>query len=126
MPDQEKTEPKNHVSDVTGAPDALGPIATKIIYEDDRIRVWDQRIEPGTSTGPHHHELPYALVTVEGSTLDVLPVPGYPTLHGDEQLTVELEDRTAGILASGSVEEAVNTGDRAYRAVLVEFKDGMD
>ncbi len=117
MSDREKAAPED------GTPDPLGPIATKILYEDDRIRIWDQRIAPGTSTGPHHHALPYALVTVDGSTLDVLPVEGYPTLHGDEKLTVELEDRTAGILESGSVEEAINTGDRTYRAVLVEFKD---
>ena len=102
----------------------LGPIATKLIFEDERVRVWDQVIEPDGTTGPHHHALPYALVTVEGSSLDVLPVSGYPMMHGEEKLSVELEDRTAGILEAGSYEEAINTGDRAYRAILVEFKDG--
>ena len=100
----------------------LGPIATKLLFEDERVRVWDQLIEPGSSTGPHYHALPYALVTVEGSTLDVLPVPGHPMMHGEEALTVDLEDRTAGILEAGSYEEAINKGDRPYRAILVEFK----
>ena len=71
---------------------ALGPIATRLLYEDERVRVWDQLIEPGESTGPHHHALPYALVTVEGAPLDVLPVDGYPMLHGAEKLSVDLED----------------------------------
>ena len=101
---------------------ALGPIATRLLYEDERVRVWDQLIEPGESTGPHHHALPYALVTVEGAPLDVLPVDGYPMLHGAEKLSVDLEDRTASILEAGSYEDAINTGERPYRAILVEFK----
>lgn len=102
----------------------LGPIATRIVYEDERVRVWDQVIGPGATTGPHKHELPYALVTVAGSSLDVVPVPGYPALHGDERISVDIESRTAGVLPEGSVEEAINTGDRTYRAILVEFKQG--
>ena len=105
-----------------GTTTELGPIATKLLFEDERVRVWDQLIEPGATTGAHHHALPYALVTVEGSTLDVLPVPGHPMAHGDETMTVDLEDRTAGILEAGSYEEAINKGDRPYRAILVEFK----
>lgn len=100
----------------------LGPIATRVVYEDERVRVWDQVIEPGATTGPHEHALPYALVTVEGSSLDVLPVPGYPALHSEEPISVEIESQSAGILPAGSVEEAINTGAKTYRAILVEFK----
>ena len=101
----------------------LGPIATRIVYEDERVRVWDQVIGSGKTTGPHAHELPYALVTVSGSSLDVVPVPGYPALHSDETLSVEIESQTAGVLPAGSVEDAINTGDQTYRAILVEFKE---
>lgn len=101
----------------------LGPIATRVVYEDERVRVWDQVIAPGQSTGPHVHELPYALVTVEGSSLDVAPVPGYRAMHSDEIPSVEIESQTAAVLPSGSVEEAVNTGDQTYHAILVEFKE---
>lgn len=104
-------------------PANLGPIATRVVYEDERVRVWDQLIEPGATTGPHHHTLPYALVTVEGSSLDVFPIPGHPMIHGQETLSVDIESRTAGVLPEGSVEEAINTGDRPYRAILVEFKN---
>ncbi len=100
----------------------LGPIATRIVYEDERVRVWDQVIEPGAATGPHRHELPYALVTVTGSSLDVVPVPGHPTLHGDERISIEIESQTAAVLPEGSVEDAFNTGDQTYHAILVEFK----
>lgn len=104
----------------------LGPIATRLLFEDERVRVWDQVIEPGATTGPHRHECPYALVTVEGADLEMIPVPGYPLAHGEggERLAVTLEDQSAGILPGGAVEDALNVGDRPYRAILVEFKQG--
>ena len=58
--------------DVATCPPPLGPIATRVVFEDERVRVWEQVIEPGASTGPHRHDATYAPVTVEGSTLDVL------------------------------------------------------
>jgi hypothetical protein len=112
------------MSDEATGTTALGPIATRVVYEDDRVRIWDQVIEPGTTTGPHRHELPYALVTVEGSTLEVLPVPGFTPVHGNDPISVSLDDRTAGVIPGGSVEDAHNTGDTTYRAILVEFKHG--
>jgi len=110
------------IEPVDGERTSLGPIATRVLFEDARIRVWEQVIEPGGTTGPHEHALPYALVTVEGASLDVIPVPGYPALHGTDTISVDIEDETASILPAGSIEEALNTGDRTYRAVLVEFK----
>lgn len=101
---------------------ALGPIATRVLYEDERVRIWDQVIEPGSSIGPHRHDLRYALVTVDGGSLEVAPVPGYPAIHGEEKISVEMESETAEILPEGSVEDAANVGERTYRAILVEFK----
>jgi hypothetical protein len=49
-------------------------------------------------------------------------VPGYPALHSEEPISVEIESQTAGILPAGSIEEAINTGDKTYHAILVEFK----
>jgi hypothetical protein len=116
----------SRADDPTGEGDrpALGPIATRILYEDDQVRIWDQRIPPGTATGPHHRALPYALVNVAGARLEVGPVAGYPAMHGDERLSVELQDRTAMILEAGAYEDAFNPDERAYRAILVEFKQG--
>ncbi len=110
------------MSEEANAPE-LGPIATKLLYEDERVRVWDQEIQPGETTGPHRHDLSYALVTVEGAPLEVRPVPGHPMTHGEEPLAVTLEDRTALIVPGGAVEDAENRGERSYRAILVEFKE---
>lgn len=104
------------------SPVPLGPIATRVLYEDERIRIWDQVIEPGRSIGPHRHDLRYALITVDGGDLEVAPVPGYPAVHGEETIRVEMQSETVDLLPEGAVEDALNVGDRTYRAILVEFK----
>ena len=100
----------------------LGPIATRVLYEDERVRIWDQVIEPGASIGPHRHELTYALVTVDGGRLEVTPVPGYPAIHGEDKICVDMKSESVDLFPGGSVEDALNVGDQTYRAILVEFK----
>ena len=39
-----------------------------------------------------------------------------------QDAAAHLPDRTASVLEAGSYEDALNTGDRPYRAILVEFK----
>lgn len=99
----------------------LGPIATRILYEDDEVRIWDQHIAPGETLGKHRHEHDYVLVNLKGEgplhvrfhegsggalgeSLDLVPKPG-------EAMTVP----------KGHVETAENQG-AAYRAILVEMK----
>jgi hypothetical protein len=36
----------------------LGPIGSRIIFENDLVRVWELRVEPGESAGMHRHDLP--------------------------------------------------------------------
>ena len=102
----------------------LGPIATRILYEDDDVRIWDQRLAPGESTAAHHHENDYALVDVEGDRVDVFPVEGAPNPHGVPASGMTLPVNAPGCFAvpAGSTEIARNSGERPYRAILVEFK----
>ncbi len=103
----------------------LGPIATKILYEDDDVRIWDQRIEPGEATAPHHHANDYALVDIEGDTIEVMPLEGEPNPHGipAEGLALPVKAHSCFVVPHGSTEIARNTGKRRYRAILVEFKN---
>jgi hypothetical protein len=104
----------------------LGPIASQILYEDDEVRIWDQRLAPGEATAPHHHANDYALVDVDGEQVEVLPVAGEPNPHGmpSEGFTLPITPHNCFTVPGGSTEVARNTGARAYRAILVEFKRG--
>lgn len=103
--------------------ETLRPIASKILFEDDEVRVWDQVIEAGETLGKHHHELDYVIVNVTSSgPFDVVFHKG----DGDEKSSrVSLPDARRGgssFVKKGHIETAHNLGPR-FRAILVELKD---
>ena len=40
----------------------LGPIGDKIIFENERVRVWSVKLDPGERQAWHQHHLPYLIV----------------------------------------------------------------
>ena len=99
----------------------LAPIATKVIYEDDYVRVWNQVVPAGATIEKHVHEHDYVLLNVAGEgPIDVRFHDGSGGGLG-EQLTFNPQPRTADFVAKGHVETARNDGGE-YRAILVEFK----
>ncbi len=107
---------------MSDAPTELGPIATEILYEDDQIRIWDQRLARGQKTAPHRHENDYVLVDVEGERIGVEPLPGHNNRDFDRYLELPVRRGQVYFVEKGSVELAENIGAAAYRGVLVEFK----
>lgn len=104
------------------SPSDLGPIATEVLYEDDQIRIWDQRLARGEKTAPHRHDHDYVLVDVEGDRIGVEPQPGHNGRDFDAYLELPVRRGQVYFVHEGSVEIAENIGDRPYRAVLIEFK----
>ncbi|NJN17813.1 MAG: cupin [Oscillochloris sp.] len=51
-----------------------GPPGTGLLFENERIRVWEVLLEPGESLAMHRHELPYVVITIEAATC-VLTLP---------------------------------------------------
>jgi quercetin dioxygenase-like cupin family protein len=97
------------------------PIATRVLYEDDEVRVWDQVIEAGATLGRHTHQHDYALVTVRGKgAMDVAFHDGTGGALGDG-LTLDNKRGDVIFVPKGHTETAVNRG-ADYRAILVEFK----
>ena len=45
----------------------LGPVGQEIVYENDRVRVWHIRLEPGERQPLHRHDHPYLVVAIEGA-----------------------------------------------------------
>tara|TARA_Y100000590_G_C15196673_1_gene817108 strand:- start:256 stop:423 length:168 start_codon:yes stop_codon:yes gene_type:complete len=45
----------------------LAPIATKIVYEDDYVRVWNQIVPVGGTIEKHEHTYDYFLVNLTGT-----------------------------------------------------------
>jgi len=105
------------------AQEKLNPIATKILYEDDEVRVWDQVIGAGETLGKHHHELDYVIVNVT----DVGPfdVEFFDADGKAKKQSFTFPDAKRGgslLVEKGHVEIAHNRGPR-FRAILVELKE---
>jgi len=101
----------------------LRPIASKILYEDDEVRVWDQVIEAGETLGKHHHELDYVLVNVTDTP--PFEVEFFDENGNGKKQTFDFPDSRRGgsiLIKKGHIEIARNLGPR-YRAILVELKE---
>ncbi len=104
-------------------PGELGPIATRVLYEDALVRIWDQRLEPGEATAAHRHESDYVLIDVEGERVGVEPLPGHNNRDFDAYIELGVKRGQTYSVGRGSVERASNVGRKRYRAILVELLD---
>ncbi len=93
----------------------LGDIASKVLFENDHVKIWNLIVDPGQSSDWHLHGRDYVTIVVEGGGL-----------------TVEFEDgaRQSSPSDVGSwtyhgehkVHRVHNEGSKRYKNVLVELK----
>jgi len=100
----------------------LGPIATAVLYEDEQIRIWDQRIAPGEQTAAHMHDHDYVLVDIAGDRIGVEPLPGSQGAF-TEHIELRVLSGQTYTVKKGSIEIAENIGKTPYRAILIELKN---
>jgi beta-alanine degradation protein BauB len=83
-------------------------VGSKLLFENDRVRVWDLRLTPGESTGKHRHENDYLYVVIGDGELQDRKMEDGEVRWRD----VDGED----------VHEATNTGSTDWRNIIVELK----
>ena len=108
----------------------MADVGTKLVFEDERIKVWEFFLEAGEQTECHTHELDYVFYVVEGAPLQVLNAEGEPT----KKLHPRAGDVVAYTVADGKMcpagggppvsatHAALNTGRARYREILIETK----
>ena len=103
---------------MSGMQPVSSQVGTKLLFENDRVRVWDLRLAPGESTGLHRHTTDYLYVVIgdgklQGSAADGVKRPVQEMSDGDVVFrNIDGED----------VHKAVNVGDRPWRNIVVELK----
>ena len=101
----------------TGMPEgtALGAIGDKVVFENDRIRVWGLTVQPGGKQPWHRHDLPYLVVPLtKGDNL-------MRFAYGRERTTNETPG-DALWREPGIPHELENRGGEPYSNLLIEFK----
>jgi hypothetical protein len=97
--------------------DASPRVASEVLFENDRIRVWDLRLGPDEEVSLHRHESDYAFICVTPGRVTVLRA-------GKEPETTEVDDGYVEFTEVGrGIEHTLrNTGTTEYREILIELK----
>ncbi len=109
----------------------MAGVGTNVVYEDEKIKVWEFVLEPGERTPVHTHEMDYIFYVIDGSTLDVFDAEDNPVislpLNGGDVLSLRIEGEEVVVVGDDSMRGpathwARNTGTTTYREILVEKK----
>lgn len=100
----------------------LGGVGTKVLFEDDDVRVWQLRLAPGEKSAIHHHELEHILIQVAGDRIAVIPEPDTKGPYR-EYLEADVIPGAVVRVTRGGIETAHNVGQEQYLEVIIELKD---
>ncbi|NRA07254.1 MAG: hypothetical protein HRU02_03785 [Myxococcales bacterium] len=101
------------------ADDPVGDVAQRVLFEDDVVRIWEMKLEPGEYSDLHHHAHDYYLVIFSGDLVAGIPPKG----EGVEPFAVRIPPEGNTIqIPKGGTEWAFNAGEKVYHEVLIELK----
>lgn len=92
----------------------MAEVGTKLIFENERVKVWEFTLAPGQELGSHRHEHDYFFYPIEGGTLEVTRASGLTR--------ATLETGKVYYRAKGDTHAAKNIGAERYHEILVELK----
>ncbi len=100
--------------------DPVGDVGSQILFEDDRVRIWQLVLEPGDASDFHRHDHDYYLVISEGDLVAGVTPEG----SGMDSFIGKVPDIGNTVcVPKGGVEWAYNVGKKTYREVIFELKD---
>jgi quercetin dioxygenase-like cupin family protein len=103
-------------------PRQWGAIADRVVFENERVRIWELRLPPGQDGALHRHDLDHILVQIDGDRMAVLPEPETKSPYNEYQ-EAEVHPGQIFYVPRGGVETARNVGQRTYFELIIELKD---
>lgn len=97
----------------TGFSDKIG---TRLVYSDERVRIWLLDLDPGEESGFHQHTCDYVYVVLTGGCTETLFADGRRTAAADAV-------GDAVYHQAGQPHSLRNRGDVRYSNVIVELLD---
>jgi mannose-6-phosphate isomerase-like protein (cupin superfamily) len=93
-----------------------GPVATRVIFDNDAVRVWEMDLVPGAVCGLHHHTMDYVLFILSGANV------GAQSPGGHKMVPFPVKARATYFVPAGGKESAHNMGDTRFFEALFELK----
>ena len=100
----------------------LGPMGDKVIFENDRVRIWELVIPPGGDSNCHVHDLDYILVQLGGDRVAAVPEPDTKSPY-NEYMEADVVPGQVLYIERGGIEIARNVGEVPYSEIIIELKD---
>jgi beta-alanine degradation protein BauB len=93
----------------------LGDVATRVLFENEHVKVWEMTLAPGEASALHRHDRPYVMCIIEGSRIDA-------DLVGKGHLEIPVQPGSVLFVPPGETERAVNGTTTPFREILIELK----
>ena len=102
------------------ADDELGQVADTLLFEDDKVKIWQMTLEPGQASDLHHHVYDYYLCISSADKIAGV----VPEEQGGRIFVSDIGPQGNTVpVKKGGTEWAVNVGSVTYREILIELKD---
>ena len=95
--------------------ETMGPVATRVVFENQDVKVWETDVGPGEAFPMHHHAYDYVLFITSDATLELQDYGGQPSV-------LPVADHIAVFIPGGGTEKYSNVGKTRFTEVLVEVK----
>ncbi|MFI7134858.1 cupin domain-containing protein [Nonomuraea sp. NPDC050153] len=89
-------------------------VGTKLLYQDDRVRLWLLELAPGEQTTIHQHPCDYVYVVVEGGQTETVNVDS-TVIPGDDKIGDAVYHQ------AGLAHLLKNVGTTNYTNIIVEL-----
>jgi hypothetical protein len=97
----------------------IGNVGGRVIFEDERVRMWELILEPGEASDLHRHDLDYYLIILEGDYVAGVSPKG----TGVNSFVGKVPEAGNTVsIRKGGTEWAYNVGEKTYREFIVEMK----
>jgi quercetin dioxygenase-like cupin family protein len=92
----------------------MAEVGHKLIFENERVKVWEFTLQPGETIEAHKHDYDYFFYPIEGGTLEVTRANGVTR--------ATLEEGKVYYRKGGDTHAATNVDSKRYHEILVELK----
>jgi quercetin dioxygenase-like cupin family protein len=93
----------------------LGDVATRVLFENEHVKVWEMTLAPGEASALHRHDRPYVMCVIEGTRIDA-------DIDGKGHLEIPVQPGSVLFVPPGETERAINATERPFREILIELK----
>ena len=100
----------------------FGEIASKLLFENDRVRIWEMRLEAGAQGPVHKHLFDHVLIQISGDRMAVVPEPDTQSVY-KEYLEADVFPGNHFYVEKGGIEAARNVGKEDFHEIVVELKE---